>query len=355
MADIEKIKADYPWVRTPLIVGAPMRLIALAELAVEISAAGGIGFIGAGTDVHDLGIHLQHAETLLSRVSPPLPTKKFIMPIGIGFITWGASLPDSIALIRKYKPAAVWFFAPVSIYELREWTKWSREASPETKIWVQIGSVKEAVDVVQAVEPDVLIAQGTDAGGHGRAQGAGIVSLIPEVSDVIAAFTTKAKVQRPLIVAAGGIVEKRGVAAALVLGASGVVLGTRLLAAKEAKIGKGYQNEILRASDGGQTTVRTKVYDMLRGTTGWANTHNARGIINRSYNDSIAGMDENENRRLYTKEMEKGDEGWGVDGRMTTYAGTAVGLIKEVKKAAEITQEVREGARGLLDEVVAKL
>lgn len=277
------------------------------------------------------------------------------MPIGVGFINWGASLADSIALIGKYKPAAVWFFAPVSIYELREWTKGSREVSPNTKIWVQIGSVKEAVDVVQAVQPDVLIAQGTDAGGHGRVQGAGIVSLVPEVSDVVAVFAAKANIERPLIVAAGGIVEKRGAASALVLGASGVVLGTRLLASSEAKIGKGYQNEILRTSDGGQTTVRTKVYDTLRGTTGWANTHNARGVINKSYNDSVAGMDEKENKTLYTKEIEKGDEGWGVDGRMTTYAGTAVGLIKEVKKAAEITQEVREGARELLNQVVAKL
>lgn len=214
---------------------------------------------------------------------------------------------------------------------------------------MQAGSVAEALSVVRGVQPDVLVVQGSDAGGHGLAQGAGVISLVPEVSDAVAALVAKEGGHAPVIIAAGGIVEGRGVAAALALGASGVVMGTRFLASKEAKIAKGYQDEVVRAKDGGQTTVRTKVYDNLRGTTGWADTYNGRGIINKSYTDAVAGLNEDENKKLYNEEVSKGDAGWGVKGRLTTYAGTGVGLVTDVMSAAEIMNEVREGTRHVLE------
>ncbi len=243
-----------------------------------------------------------------------------------------------------------------------EWVQKARKASPETKIWVQIGSVKEALDTVLNVSPDVLVVQGTDAGGHGRVQGASLISLLPEVSDAIDALFQKSSqinengsLTRPILIAGGGIVEARSASAAFTLGASGVVLGTRLLACPEANITKGYRDEVLRASDGGQTTVRTKVYDTLRSTI-WPETHNARGVINKSYTDAIDGVSDDENRRLYNEEMKKGDAGWGVESRMTTYAGSAVGLVKEVKPAREIVREVREGIiRGALGGMKSKL
>ncbi|KAF2134162.1 inosine monophosphate dehydrogenase [Dothidotthia symphoricarpi CBS 119687] len=356
MDHISRLKKDYPWIQTPLIVGAPMRLIALADMAVEISKAGGIGFIGAGTDVSDLSTHLEHAQTLLSRTA--LASSSNTLPIGIGFINWGADLAASIALIAQYRPSAVWFFAPASSASLADWTAQTRRASPHTKIWVQVGCVRDAVDVVREVQPDVLVVQGTDAGGHGLARGASLVSLLPETIDTLAALEKKTEdgsYMPPTILAAGGIAESRGVLAALSLGAAGVVMGTRFLAAPEAQISRGYQAEILRAGDGGQTTVRTKVYDTLRGTTGWAETHNARGVINRGYVDAEAGMAEEEGRRLYALEMQRGDGAWGVDGRMTTYAGSSVGLVREVKGAGEIVREVREGVRAVLDVVSARL
>jgi nitronate monooxygenase len=207
---------------------------------------------------------------------------------------------------------------------------------------VQVGSVKEALDVVSSVHVDVLVVQGTDAGGHGLAQGAGLIALVPEVHDALSDIENK-----PVIIAAGGIADSRGAAAALVLGAAGVCMGTRFLAATEANVAKGYRDEVLRARDGGQSTRRTKVYDNLRGTN-WAESHNARGIVNKSYFDALGGMDEEENRRLYQEEMEKGDAGWGEQARMTAYAGSAVGLVKKVMGAGDIVKEVREGAGKLL-------
>jgi nitronate monooxygenase len=288
--------------------------------------------------------YLSHASDLLSQLPSPLPTRSNTIPIGIGFINWGADLGNALPVIEKYRPAAVWFFAPSSTDSLAEWTEKCRAASPETRIWVQLGSVKEAREVVQTVKPDVLVVQGTDAGGHGLARGAGLVALLPEVHDAVTSLGEPA----PLIIGAGGIADGRGAAAALVLGASGVVMGTRFLASHEAILANGYRDEVLRAEDGGQTTVRTKVWDVCRGTTGWAESHNGRGIINRSYVDAEAGVGEEENKRLYEAEMKKGDSGWGVDARLCTYAGSAVGLVREVKGAGDIVEEVREGARKVL-------
>ncbi|KAF2993306.1 hypothetical protein E8E13_000307 [Curvularia kusanoi] len=320
-----------------------MRLIALADLAVAISKAGGIGFIGAGTDVSDLDTHLSSAAAQLRDAG--LRTENGTLAVGVGFINWGADLSAALPVIAEYNPAAVWFFAPSSLSALADWTAKFRAASPATKVWVQVGSVREAEDVVRECRPDVLVVQGTDAGGHGLAQGAGLVSLVPEVGDAVAGVGGEG----PVVVAAGGIADARGVAAAMVLGAAGVVMGTRFLASNQAVVAKGYQDEVLRARDGGQTTVRTKVWDNARGTTGWAETHNGRGIVNKTYTDAMSGMGDDENKKLYEADMQKGDEGWGTHARLCTYAGSAVGLIREVKDAGDIVREVREGAKLILE------
>jgi nitronate monooxygenase len=77
--------------------------------------------------------------------------------------------------------------------------------------------------------------------------------------------------------------------------------------------------------------------------------------MNRSYVDAVSGMSEEENKRLYEEEVKKGDAGWGEQARMTTYAGSAVGLVREVKGAGEIVREVREGIEGLLVDAKASL
>ncbi|KAL1793289.1 hypothetical protein ACET3X_008271 [Alternaria dauci] len=318
-------------------------------MAVEVSKAGGIGFIGAGTDVSDLESHVHHAKELLKNTT--LQTQNGTLPIGIGFINWGANLEMAMPIIARHRPAAVWFFAPSSTTSLVQWAEKSRSACPDSKIWVQVGSVTEAVEAVKHVQPDVLVVQGTDAGGHGLVKGASIVTLLPEVKDTLDEYLQTHPTQRtPILVAAGGISESRTFAAALALGASGCILGTRLLATPEAKISQGYRSAVLRTTDGGQSTVRTKVYDSLRGTN-WAETHNARGIITQSYVDAVEkGMSQEENTRLYKEEMEKGDEGWRQNGgRMTAYAGSGVGLVKKAIPAGDVVREVRGGVVGVLE------
>jgi nitronate monooxygenase len=347
------LHTHYPWTESPLVASAPMRLISTAPLAIAVSRAGGLGFLGAGADLSNLSSLLNEATaTLQSFPNPSIPPG--ILPIGVGFICWGADLSTAISVIESapLKPAAVWLFAPQGPKDLIAWTEGVREASNgKTKIWIQIGTVAMALDTAKSCIPDVLVIQGSDAGGHGLSRSSSIITLLPECADTLA---TKGFGDIPLI-ATGGIVDGRGLAAALTLGASGVCMGTRFLASPEAIISDGYRKAVVEAKDGGVATARTTVYDQLRGTVGWPETYNGRGVLNQSYRDHERGISEEENKKLYENAMKLGDQGWGENGRMTTYAGTGVGLIHTVMPAGEIVKEVLMDFRKCLLKLEGKL
>ncbi|KAM0460478.1 hypothetical protein ACHAPV_004747 [Trichoderma viride] len=149
------------------------------------------------------------------------------------------------------------------------------------------------------------------------------------------------------IFAAGGIVDDRGVAASLCLEASRVVMGTRFLAsheAREARISPGFQNEILRANNGAVSTTRTLLYNHLRSKYRWPEDYVPRTIINTSFIKFCQGSPFEELRELW---QEVGDEeslAWGPEGRRGQYVGASIGLIHEVRDAAEIVQDVRDKA-----------
>ncbi|EFR01854.1 2-nitropropane dioxygenase [Nannizzia gypsea CBS 118893] len=353
---MSSLKKDYPWIQLPLITCAPMLPVATGELAAAVSAAGGIGFIGLGNNIHTLDDQLtlaaHHLQTTHAKTTLQTPDAS-ILPVGVGFLNWGVNLDDALPAIKKHVPAAIWLFGAAretmaSLYA--SWiTRVHQETAGRTKVWVQVGSVADALTLTAeappAHRPDVLVLQGVDAGGHGLKNGAGIITLLPEVRDTLASHGELSAI--PLI-AAGGIVDGRGVAAALCLGADGVAMGTRFLACSQTAIMKGYQDELIRARDGGQSTARTTIYDRLRGYVEWPEEYDGRGMVNQSYFDDQAGMSDEENRRLYEAEKAKGDAGWGVKGRMTSYAGTGVGLVKTVSTAEEIVSSAREEARKLV-------
>lgn len=244
------------------------------------------------------------------------------------------------------KPAAAWLFAPKEEDDLIAWVSGIRKASEgKTKIWIQVGSVTMAISAAKSCRPDVLVVQGSDAGGHGLARSSSIISLLPECVDALA----KEGFWNIPLIATGGIVDGRGFAAALTLGASGISMGTRFLASPEADISNGYRNAIIRGHDGGLSTARTLVYDKLRGTTGWPMIYNGRALLNQSFWDDENGIDEAENKRLYNEALKLGDAGWGENGRVTAYAGTGVGLISSIKPAGDIVRELREDHRRILD------
>ncbi|KAG8169787.1 hypothetical protein KVR01_000532 [Diaporthe batatas] len=323
-----ELLARYPWVSRPFIASAPMRVMAGPALAVAVSRAGGLGFIGPAANTPDVAANLEEASALVDKIrtSQPPPTSDpfpppatSCLPVGIGFQLWADDLGAAAASIQRFRPCAAWLFAPrEGPAELDTWSRRIRGACPETQVWVQIGTLREARELLRASErPDVVVVQGAEAGGHGRAaDGMGLVTLLPEVADAMAGSGV------PLL-AAGGIADGRGAAAALCLGAAGAVLGTRFLASGEARISKGYRDEIVRASDGAVATTRTLLYNHLRGTFGWPEGYQPRTIINRSFVDQQAGVPFEELKKRHDEAAKSGDSGWGPDGRLATYAGAS--------------------------------
>jgi len=143
----QTLHSHYPWTSTPLIASAPMRLISTAPLALEVSRAGGIGFLGIGTDSSSLAPLLQ--ATIYNLLASPISnTPSGILPVGIGFICWGADPQIALDVLRSQtlKPAAAWLFAPSDIKQLVAWTMGIREVTGgKTRIWVQVGTVEDAI------------------------------------------------------------------------------------------------------------------------------------------------------------------------------------------------------------------
>ena len=344
LAATNKLLRAYPWTSKPLIVLAPMRPVSGPHLAVAVSRAGGLGFInpngthqGIIDDFEDVKKLLEAQDTSSDALS------KFasggLLPVGIGFIVWRDDKQVALSTVEKYRPVAVWLFAPrTGQEELDEWISELRNVSPQTQIWIQVGTLGEATAAANSSSPpDVLVIQGTEAGGHGRtSDGLSIVTLFPEVANAIRGSGI------PLI-ATGGIADGRGVAAALSLGAAGVALGTRFIAATEARVKKGYQRAVLDAKDGAKSTVRTTIYNQLRGTN-WPEQYSPRGVTNRTWDDFQAKVPYEELKKAFDESTKAGDEGWGIEGRQPTYAGAGVGLVDTVADAETIVNNLRKDA-----------
>jgi nitronate monooxygenase len=356
--------ARFPWASLPLLVGAPMRVMSGPELAVAVSAAGGLGFLGPNTSTDKMEGDLKQIQQLagahprLKRYTEGFSkgsASRSNLPVGVGFQLWSDDLKIATRLMQQYRPAVAWLYAPNEEVEFANWSEDLRNASPGIQIWIQIGTVGEVHRLLeQKIVPNVFIVQGAEAGGHGRAEdGMGVISLVPEVVDLL----RQKNVSIPVI-AAGGIADGRGAAAALCLGAQGVAMGTRFLAATEARISKGYQQEVVRASDAGTSTKRTLLYNHLRGTYGWPKPYAPRTIINRSFLEHQTGASFEQLKELHNEAVNQGDEGWGPSGRLATYAGGSIGLIKSIKSAKQIISETRAGinsaATGLHDSFVGQ-
>jgi nitronate monooxygenase len=322
-----------------------------SALATAVTQAKGFGFIGAVFDMVALATELEKTSKTL--LGTEVPESNSTLPVGVGFLPFAAKLDDAAPVITKFRPAAVWLFAAHELEDYATWAQRIREVSPQTKIWIQIGSVAGALHVAGIVKPDVIVMQGLDAGGHGWEKGAGVISLLPEAADALA----ENGFGHISLLAAGGIVDGRAVAAALALGAEGVVMGTRFLSASETTVPhKGYREAVLATKDGGQNTVRAKIFDELRGPNIWPVLFDGRGIVTDSYTDHVKGVNIEEIRRLHAEAVKADHAGFGPQSKRTTvWAGTGIGLVKKVEGAREIVEGVREGAWAAMERAQARL
>lgn len=237
---------DLLGVRHPILL-APMGDAAGGRLAAAVSDAGAFGLIGGGYgDPAWLARELELAGD--SRV-------------GVGFITFALEgRPEALRLALDARPPAV----QLSFGDPRPHADAIHDAGA---LLICQAQTTEEIDLAVAAGADVIIAQGRDAGGHGRPD-RGTMALVPGVVDRVAPTP---------VVAAGGIADGRGLAAALVLGAGGVALGTRLLASTEAISHPAEADALVRHS--GEDTVRTSAFDTIRGPA-WPAGHDGRALRN---------------------------------------------------------------------------
>jgi nitronate monooxygenase len=223
-----------------------------------------------------------------------------------------------------------------------------------TKVVVQVGSVAEAIAAADS-GVDAIVAQGVEAGGHVRGT-TPLFALIPQVVEAVSPLP---------VVAAGGIVDGRGLAAALALGADGVLIGTRFLASQEADVHPEYLRRVLDAK-GAEDTVHSE--DLFDG--GWPDAAH-RVLRNGLVREWEAAGKPRPGKRAHEGEEIGSRRRWNgttvpirtyssvtattsfeVDlDRMALWAGMSVGLVREVKPAGEIVREtVREA-----EEILARL
>ncbi|KAI4730724.1 inosine monophosphate dehydrogenase [Aureobasidium sp. EXF-10728] len=315
-----QLSKNYPWVCSPPIISAPMSGFAGPALAHAVSKAGGIGFLGGLPDPKALRTALQDVTELVTKTATPQPGAT--LPIGLGVLLFAQKLEDVVGLVAEFRPRA-------------------------------IGSVRDAIHLAQSCKPDVLVLQGADAGGHGGQKGAGIISLIPET---LAALQRLGVCDSISIVAAGGIVDGSAVAAALTLGADGVVMGTAFLAADETTVHPSYRSAILETEDGGQTTIRAKLFDELAGPNIWPKDFDGRALIAQSYKDHIRGVSIDEIRKSHAEAKQTDHLGFDQENRRAAiWAGTGVGLVRKKAPAAEILTEVREAAKTALENAIRRV
>ncbi|KAK3381288.1 FMN-dependent 2-nitropropane dioxygenase [Podospora didyma] len=339
-----KLNGWFPNTKNPVIISAPMLGVSNGTLAANVSLAGGFGMVpGAfnlgpdSPDLATLSAELTTARRILGLADRPLTP----IPVGVGFILCDSSashfLSTVIPPLQDHSPQAVWLFAPDLDAE-EGFVRGIIDALHASGfiVFFQVGSVAAARKAVQD-GADVIVAQGIDAGGHQAAIGSGVVSLVPEVVSMV---EDEFKDRGVVVVAAGGIVDGRGVAAVLALGAEAAVMGTRFLVAPEASTADYCRKLILETVDGGVSTAKSSFHDNLQGPGRWPAAYDGRAIVTELYRDHIAGVSLEESQARFSEAKAAGDLS-----RQITWAGTGIGLVKDARPAGEIVTDVREAAK----------
>ena len=252
--------------------------------------------------------------------------------VGCGLITWAlARSPHVLTQVLGRAPRAIF----LSFGDPAPFAGQIKQAN--TALICQVQTLRDAKHAAD-VGADVIVAQGAEAGGHGEKRAT--MTLVPEVADFLA-------IHHPgtLLVAAGGIADGRGLAAALMLGADGVLVGSRLWATSEALVGEDMLRAALNAS--GDDTIRSTVMDVARALD-WPARYTCRVLQNaftdRWHND-LNGLLENAKAEAATwrAAWERGDPQGS-----NTFVGEAAGLINRIEPASDIIQRMATEADQLL-------
>ena len=287
---------------------APMDLVADGKLAAAVTEAGGFGLLGGGYG-DEAWLREQFAVACGARV-------------GVGFITWSLSRqPHLLAVAIEHMPAAIMFsFGDASAYIGK-----TKQAGILAICQVQTAAMaREAVDC----GADIVVAQGAEGGGHGIA--CSTISLVPAVVDAVG--------DRVPVVAAGGIADGRGFAAALALGASGILMGTRFYASEEASGDDEAKRRIVECK-GGEETVRGILFDMVRNNV-WPAPYTGR-VLRNAFSEKWAGRERELLQQLHVEHPRYMEARARRQYDMAAViAGESAALIREVLPAGTIVANV---------------
>jgi nitronate monooxygenase len=286
------------------------------ELAGAVTAAGAFGMIGVGS------------ATPAGWISGQAEIARRHGPFGVGLMSWALERrPELLDAVLAERPAAV----SLSFGDPAPYVERAREAGA-----VVMSQVQDAEKAERAIEAgvDVLVAQGTDAGGHtGRV---GTMPLLQKVLDI------GERAGKPVL-AAGGIGTGRGVASVLAMGASGAWIGTRFCATAEST-GTEEAKRLLLESDE-TATVHTRVFDLVQGIP-WPEEFPGRAIRN-SFSDRWHGHETQleERRSSVSAQFEATRGDYAED---FVYAGQAAGLVEDLPAAGELVNRLMAEAEARL-------
>ena len=293
---------------------APMDLIADARLAMAVSAAGGFGMIGGGYG---------DAAWLTREMDAARGAR-----VGVGFITWSmAKKADLLDLALERRPPAIMLsFGDVAPHAAK-----IKQAG--AKLICQVQTVAQARDAA-AAGADIIVAQGAEGGGHGIARAT--LPLVPAVVDAVPGV---------VVVAAGGIADGRGLAAALMLGADGVLLGSRFYASQEAAGHAAAKQRLVDAT--GDQTVRGILFDLARRNV-WPAPYTGR-VLKNQFSEQWRGREAELMQNLDTEATRYAEARAAGDfDTAALIAGEAVDLIDDIPPAGDIVRRVTAQAAALL-------
>ncbi|HVV24253.1 MAG TPA: nitronate monooxygenase [Pseudonocardiaceae bacterium] len=289
---------DLCSVRHPIAL-APMGGSAGGALTAAVCRGGGLGLLGAGNG----------NRAWLDRELPLAAAVE--QPWGVGFQSWAVDVA-TVEHALEWRPAAVM----LSFGDPAPFVDPVRQAGA-----VLIIQATDMAEARQAVDlgADVIVAQGTEAGGHGARRGRSTLPFVPAVVDLVAPTP---------VLAAGGIADGRGVAAALALGAAGALIGTRFQATVEALVDAEVTKAIIDAR--AEDTERSTVLDVARGSR-WPARYSARTLghpfLDR-WRDKPIDADA---QRAYRAGVADGEFP-----RQPVWAGEGVDLITDQPSAADL-------------------
>jgi len=315
---------DLLGIEHPVVLGG-MGSATSPELVAAVSEAGGLGILGAS---------LQRPDELARQVDAVRAATT--RPFGLNLLLF-LDRPGQYDALLAARPRVISTAWPTLEQDLASYA--ARAHAVGALFMHMVSTVADAKAAARA-GADVIVAQGTEGGGHIGLMGT--MPLVPMVARAVSPIP---------VLAAGGVADGRGLAASLALGAEGVLLGTRFLATDEAPIAKGFKQAIVESD--GHDTVVTDIPDVANGRVwpgAYVRVRRNRMIERWLGRDGDLRRHQAEVRAALRTAAEAGDPDEGA-----IMVGQTAGLIDRIEPAADLVRRISREAEAILRERLPRL